>query len=113
MLTECYNTSSNLCDKNNKEVQISPQEQEANNNHFRNDRGQGEQMWDIGYQHPRENRSYGRQTRSVNPHKCSSSMKIPSFTGKDEWKVWINRLKLLLKDFIGMKKKNLTIYYQN
>ena len=85
----------NLCDKNNKQVQISPQEQEANNNHFRNDRGQGEQMWDIGYQHPRENRSYDRQTRSVNPHKCSSSMKIPSFTGKDEWKVWINRFEII------------------
>ncbi|KAH3769510.1 hypothetical protein DPMN_170779 [Dreissena polymorpha] len=85
----------NLCDKNNKQVHIFPQEQLANNNHFRNDRGQGEQIWNIGYQHPRENRSYYRQTSSVNPHKCSSSMNIPSFTGKDKWKVWINRFEII------------------
>ncbi|KAH3813570.1 hypothetical protein DPMN_142031 [Dreissena polymorpha] len=85
----------NLCDKNNKQVQISPQEQEANNNHFRYDRGKGEQICDFGYQHPRENRTYDRQTSSVNPHKCSSSMTFPSFTGKDEWKVWINRFEII------------------
>ncbi|KAH3893784.1 hypothetical protein DPMN_017935 [Dreissena polymorpha] len=68
----------------NKQVQISPQEQEANNKHFCNDRGKGEQRWDIGYQHSRENRSYDKQSSSVNSHSCSSSMKMPSFSGKYE-----------------------------
>ncbi|KAH3869125.1 hypothetical protein DPMN_032285 [Dreissena polymorpha] len=71
----------NLCDRSNKRIQFSRQEQEANNNHICNDRGQGEQRWDIGYQYSRENRSYDRQTSSVNSHKCSSSMIIPSVTG--------------------------------
>ncbi|KAH3859363.1 hypothetical protein DPMN_102082 [Dreissena polymorpha] len=97
----------NLCDKNIKQLQISPQEQEANNNHFHNDRAQGEQRWDIGYQHSRVNRSYDRQTSSVNSHKCNSSIKIPSFPGKDEWKVWINRFEIIAERLQWNEEKKL------
>ncbi len=105
-------------------------QQERNNNNFSNtDRGQGEfhsrcrnrsqiddrhseTDYDDRHTYSRSPpRSSERSRSDRRSHQCN--VKLPAFTGKDEWKVWITDSKLSQRDTIGMMNKNWIICCQN